>query len=547
MPPALTAHDKYIFLFRIWQFIMYNNSSGDFLFMIMKCRNANTIYALIRTSSCKFLASIILLLAVLVLPWSPPAVLAAGTSEPVLDTASESADQTGETVLPSSTTIPASSSQTVFLDPDAADNFDINGKAYVLYDVQSGVFLLGHNPDLQLSPASITKVMTIILTLEKLKLTDTITVTRDMYQTIPNDYVRLGLTDGETISVEEALYACLLISANDAATALALTMSDSVSDFAVMMNERAKELGCTGTHFTNPYGLAEADNLTTAHDMALIMAEALKSETYRRISTTEHHLIPATNMNGARGLTNGNRFVSTDKYAYPYYIGGKTGFTNLSGHTIAAGACKDGRTLIGVILGATASEIRYENLQTLFENGFSAYGNISLDPAAFDSTKTQVMAKAESQIQNAGLLYTIVKTDMTLNQFAAATQAHKSAGYTCSAGEAAETIAAGMTRQVIDYPLFIVYNDGSKSQVGVLSLTLQLSPTVTPASSTSTKPTDPTSPGGPTTGTLLLRIGGALLAAVLFLAAFIVMLVLLRVKSMKQRRMRRRKPNIRRL
>jgi len=134
----------------------------------------------------------------------------------------------------------ANGSPTVLLDPGAANGLNVNGKEFVLYDAQSGVFLTGRQPDTPLSPASITKVMTILLALERLKLDDRITVTKDMFATIPNDYVRLGLMEGEEISVEEALYASLLISSNDTAMALALKMSDTVSGFADLMNQRAR-------------------------------------------------------------------------------------------------------------------------------------------------------------------------------------------------------------------------------------------------------------------------------------------------------------------
>ena len=288
---------------------------------------------------------------------------------------------------------------TELLDPAGLDAPAVDSKAYVLYDAQSGTFLLGKNQDTPLSPASITKVMTVLLALENLELTDTITITREMFEGIPNDYTRLGLFEGEEITVEEALYACLLISANDAAMALAAKVGGSEAEFVEMMNDKAVEIGCLNTNFTNSYGLADPNHLTTAHDMALILAEALKNDTYTRISTTKFFLLRATNKSAeTRGMMNGNKFISAPQFAYEYYIGGKTGYTNISGYTIVAGAQKDGRTLVSVILGASGSEIRFSNLISLFNFGFSEFSTVHVNPVDFEDLKAQAIAEVTSSI-----------------------------------------------------------------------------------------------------------------------------------------------------
>jgi len=441
----------------------------------------------------------------------------------------------------------ANGSPTVLLDPGAANGLNVNGKAFVLYDAQSGVFLTGRQPDTPLSPASITKVMTILLALERLKLDDRITVTKDMFATIPNDYVRLGLMEGEEISVEEALYASLLISSNDTAMALALKMSDTVSGFADLMNQRARELGCTGTTFTNPYGLAEPENVTTAHDMALILAEALKHETYSQIATTKNHLVPASNKYGTRGLTNGNRFVSTTTYAYAPYVGGKTGFTNLSGHTIVAGARKDGRTLIGVILGATSSEVRYANLIAMFNYGYASTGNLPIDPAAFEIVKSQAIAEAESQIAQAGLPYLINGSDLSLRQFTTVARSSLPDGFTPTLGEGPAIIPAGQSSTTLDYPVFATFKNGTRNQVGTLRLTLKKKPEMSAGSATTavTKPGQSGSTGmWPSIGAILLRVGGIILAGLL-LSALVIFILMQR--ELKRRRRRRMRPRITRL
>lgn len=366
---------------------------------------------------------------------------------------------------------------TSLLDPAGTGSPAVEGKAYVLYDAQSGTFLIGKDQDKPLSPASITKVMTILLVFDRLKLEDEILITRDMIKGIPSDYMLLGLIEGEVITVEQALYACLLISANDAAKALAVKMGGTEKDFAVMMNAKAVELGCTNTNFTNSYGYSDKKHLTTARDMALIMAEALKNEIYTRISTTRTYTVPVTNKSEkTRLLINSNRFISTAKNSYEYYIGGKTGFTNMSGFTITAGARKNGRTLISVILGATVSETRYANLISLFNYGFSAYDTESIDPSDFTVVRDQAVEKVTTAIEEAGNTLLISNTVLKLDDYITTTMTKKAGGYTSGLDISIDITPlltkANLSNQVIDYPLYRQYADGSKNQVGNLEITI---------------------------------------------------------------------------
>jgi D-alanyl-D-alanine carboxypeptidase len=362
---------------------------------------------------------------------------------------------------------------TVLLDPTGEGSPDISANAYVLYDAQSGVFLLGDNQDTPLPPASITKVMTVLLALEQLTLTDTIIITREMYESIPSDYQRLGLVEGEKITVEEAIYASLLISACDASMALAFAVGGSESKFADMMNDRAREIGCLNTNFTNPYGISSEDHLTTAHDMALIMAAALEIDTYRKISTTSDYTMPPTNKNAySRDLVNGNRFVSTEKYSYEYYIGGKTGFTDLSAHTIAAGAQKNGRTLIGVILGAPNAEIRYANLISLFEYGFETYTTSSINPNDYTELQKTTIDQVNSSMAAAGYPYTISETSMVLDAYCTTTSARVAGGYLTYIDVSTAIIVPNQKVQVLELPVYILYADDTKIQVGVFSITI---------------------------------------------------------------------------
>ncbi len=430
-----------------------------------------------------------------------------------------------------SETEPSTPDSTLLLDPAAVLQTEVNGKAYVLYDTQSGEFLIGKNPDAHLAPASITKVMTVLLALENLDLTDTITIRKEMFSTIPNDYVRLGLYEGEEITVEQALYATLLISANDAATALALTMADSVEAFADMMNDRAKELGCTGTHFTNPYGYADPENITTAHDMALILAAALEHETYTDISTTRQYLMAQTNMYGTRGFTNNNRFICTEQYQYEPYVGGKTGFTNLSGHTIAAGARQGDRTLVGVILGSTTSETRYANLIDMFDYGFQTFSTTSVDAADFEQVKQQAVLDLEARIRQEDLNLIVKETRLTLQPYVTALKTRDTKGYTSIIGSSEARPQAGLSSQTLLYPLLREYADGTTTQVGTLEISLVEPP---PTVAVGTQPAEPGDPGEDPLP-LIVRIGIVVLAVILILGIALAIMIRYEINRRKRR------------
>ena len=163
------------------------------------------------------------------------------------------------------------------------ESSNISAKAATLYEPETGVFLFEKNADLRLPMASTTKIMTALIAIENTELDELVEI----------DPMAIGiegssayLKPGDVITMEELLYALLLQSANDAAVAIACYVGKDVSGFADMMNERAKVLKLTNTHFENPHGLDDENHYTTAHDLAIISAEALKNDTFRRIAST---------------------------------------------------------------------------------------------------------------------------------------------------------------------------------------------------------------------------------------------------------------------
>lgn len=505
-------------------------------FSNIKC-NSGKYPRIVRALNC--LLSIILITAVLFSSGFDSAVSAQTnilTDQAASSAASTepAADQTGSDPTSASATPAPQDGLTTLLDPEGTGAPAIDGKAYVLYDAQSGTFLLGNNQDTPLPPASITKVMTILLAFENLKMTDNITVTRDMYESIPEDYVRLGLVEGEVITVEEAIYACLLISSNDAAMSLAVTMGGSIEGFSKIMNDKAVALGCLHTNFTNPYGLSDEKHVTTAHDMAIMMAEALKNEMYTKISTTANYTMPATNKHKPRNITNGNRFVSTTTYAYENYIGGKTGFTDLSGHTIVAGAKENDRILIGVILGASCSEIRYSNLIDLFSYGFEKYSTTSVNSSEYSELQQKTVDQVTTGISTAGYALEITDVTLNLNPYCTTTADKSAGGYSTGIDISKAVIHADLSKQTLDFPVYRQYADTSKDQVGTLTITLcdpQSAETADQAAAEANKPK---------TSMMSVIIRGGIILLLLCILAFCVVVYMMLQKEKKRRKSRRR-------
>ena len=193
--------------------------------------------------------------------------------------------------------ITANERKTDLLNEEHEDAPKVNAASYILFDANSGTILLGKDYDVQKEPASMTKVMTILLAFERLNETETVKITPEMAEAmkkIPKSYVKLGLQEGEEISVKDLIYAAVLKSANDASLALAMYMGGTEHDFCDIMNQKASEIGCLNTHFSSAYGLSTPDNVTTPYDMALILNEAVSTTRYPEIAKTLNYTINAT-------------------------------------------------------------------------------------------------------------------------------------------------------------------------------------------------------------------------------------------------------------
>ncbi len=249
---------------------------------------------------------------------------------------------------------------------------EIAAEGAVLVDGATGKVLYGKNADQQFYPASITKIMTALLVLERCGLSDTVTFSAGATTNLESGAVSLDITEGDRLTVEQSLHGLLMKSANEIGNGLAEHVAGSVSGFAELMNTRARELGCTNTNFVNPHGLNHSSHKTTPHDMALIMRAALQNKDFRRIDTTLTYDFPATRKAAARTITMGHKMMyPSDSRYYEGIIGGKTGYTSLAGNTLVTGAERNGVQLIVVIM--KSKQTHYTDTKALLDYGFANY------------------------------------------------------------------------------------------------------------------------------------------------------------------------------
>ena len=262
---------------------------------------------------------------------------------------------------------------------------EVSAPVALLVDRTTGTVLFERDADTLRTPASLTKVMTALVTLERASLSDVVTVEQaDLDNLTPESSVA-GLKAGETLTVRDLL-ACLLIpSGNDAAYVLARHVGGDWQTFVGLMNERAASLGCASTHFADPCGLS-SDIVTTARDLVTIFEAALEHPEFLEIAGSATWDLPATEKNPARTLETTDFLIESDS---PVYMGetivaSKTGFTNDAGKCLLAAAERDGMSLVGIVMGASDETDEdgvtpnFYDLRDLFEWGFGAWvtGNV---------------------------------------------------------------------------------------------------------------------------------------------------------------------------
>lgn len=268
------------------------------------------------------------------------------------------------------------------------ENVSISAEGGIVMDADSGVILYGKNMHTSYYPASITKILTALLIIENFDLDDTVTFSHNAVFNVEAGSTSAGMDVGDTLTVRDCLYAMMLKSANEVANALAEYASGSIEAFAAVMNDKAKSLGCTDSHFNNPSGLNDPDHYTSAHDMALIAQAAFQNEIFTEIDSTLYYDLPPTKRNpeGFR-IYPGHRMLKKNMpQYYPGIVGGKTGYTSLAGNTLVTCAERDGVRLIAVVLNGHSTH--YVDTKALLDFGFRNFQ--SLDVADYDTTYTSI-------------------------------------------------------------------------------------------------------------------------------------------------------------
>ena len=262
------------------------------------------------------------------------------------------------------------------------NSLTLSAETAILMDAASGEILYEKDAEKQMYPASITKLMTILLALENGNLTDEITFSHEAVYSIEQGSSHLAIMEGETLTLEQVLRAIILRSANEASNGVAEYVDGSVAAFAAHMTERAKELGCTNTNFVNANGLHDANHYTTAHDMALIARELLKHEEYRSMMSETDYEIPPTNLQSETRYLHGQHQMLNPNsiYYYEAAIGGKTGYTSESLNTLVTYAKQGEMTLIAVVMKCTGAE-HYVDTAALFDYGFANYESVKIAAA----------------------------------------------------------------------------------------------------------------------------------------------------------------------
>lgn len=260
---------------------------------------------------------------------------------------------------------------------------DISSEAAVVMENTTNTILYSKNADEVLFPGSTVKIMTCFLALENTQLTDEVTMTATGVSGVTDGGASISSQVDEVFTVEQCLYAIMVASANDIALQIAEHVGGSVDGFVQQMNTRAQELGCTNTVFTNPTGLPDDNQHTTAHDMALIMQAAIQNESFRTIAAATSYTIPATNKAAARNLT--SKFTMTDTGSTEFYegcIGGKEGYTEASGSTLVCAAQRNGMTLISVVLKGASGQTA-PDAASILNYGFDQFVTLSLGDSDF--------------------------------------------------------------------------------------------------------------------------------------------------------------------
>lgn len=256
--------------------------------------------------------------------------------------------------------------------PQAADIASDTG---ILMDADTGTVLFDKGGDQQRYPASITKIMTLLVAVENSSMDDQVTFTETGVRNVTADSSNINSKAGEVMTMRDCLHALIIKSANDVAAQIAEHVGGTEQKFIDMMNQRAAEIGCTNTHFTNSSGLPDDNHYSSARDMALIFREGLKNEAFKSVIGDADYTIKPTNMTSEKRVmhTHHPMFAPESDIYYQGCIGGKTGFTNLAAHTLVTAVEQNDTTYIAVVMHGVELSTCCLDSKALFDYGFQNF------------------------------------------------------------------------------------------------------------------------------------------------------------------------------
>ncbi|MEG0734165.1 MAG: D-alanyl-D-alanine carboxypeptidase family protein [Anaerorhabdus sp.] len=259
------------------------------------------------------------------------------------------------------------------------DSLALNAKTAVLIDAKTGMVLYQKNMNEQRYPASITKILTNYIALEKLDSSAVLSASATAIDNIDRTSSHIWLDYGEEAPMIDLVYASIMASANDASNVLAEAVSGTQEEFAKLMNEVATSVGAKNSNFSNAHGLNDDGHVTTAYDMAMITRAALRNEKFKEVfGQVRYDMAPTNKQTETRVFSTGNEMLKNSKYSYEYVTGGKTGWTEDAGYTMVNSATKDNMDLIGVVMGCDSGDARYEDMTKLLNYGFNNYKTVTI-------------------------------------------------------------------------------------------------------------------------------------------------------------------------
>lgn len=255
---------------------------------------------------------------------------------------------------------------------------EIQGQTGCLMEMETGAVLYAKGGQDAMYPASITKVMTALIVLENCDLSSVVTMTETGLAYSQPESSGISAQAGEQFTVDQCLQMLMVRSANDVASQLAEFTAGSADAFVERMNSRAAELGCVNTHFTNATGSEDPGQYTCAYDMTLILRDALRYDRFREIIAANQITIPPTEYSDTRVYDNHVFLRQDGEYYYDGCLGGKTGYSESSGSTLVCAAERNGRVLVGAVLGAPDTASNAVDMRALFDYGFSEFNHVDL-------------------------------------------------------------------------------------------------------------------------------------------------------------------------